>query len=135
MVLTVKQEEHGTVSDLLDKFHNQLLSNYRWHSYNIGNQYKHYLWNMLQPTECFIHVEFSENCVCKMHTAQKTLTTVPGTLQIHQVVISSPEHTKYRDVSCTCSETSRPDHTLHDISLVVSERDASRKRRKPGSTW
>lgn len=41
VTITVKSEEHGTVRDLWDKFHEQL-SKYSQHAYNITNQYKHY---------------------------------------------------------------------------------------------
>ncbi|XP_041368077.1 uncharacterized protein LOC121382620 [Gigantopelta aegis] len=41
---------------------------YRKHAYNMNNQFSHYrhLRKKLKPTECFIHVDFSENFVGKM---------------------------------------------------------------------
>ena len=32
----------------------------------------------------------------------KTLKTLPGTMEVHQILAVSPENVLHRDVSCTC---------------------------------
>ncbi|KAK6183523.1 hypothetical protein SNE40_010993 [Patella caerulea] len=68
IILTVKEEEHGSVADLLDKFYEHLWVLYRRHTFNISNQYNHYrkVRGTLTATQCFIHIDFAENFVGKM---------------------------------------------------------------------
>ncbi|KAL8600087.1 hypothetical protein ACOMHN_051633 [Nucella lapillus] len=48
----------------------------------------------------------------------KTLKTVPGTMKLHQLILVAPMVVKYRDVSCTCTDTPCPDHILRDFALT-----------------
>ena len=57
----------GTIGDPLDECHSQL-GRFKPHYYNIRHQYKFYRtlkWNMMS-NECLMHIDFSENYVCKM---------------------------------------------------------------------
>ena len=49
---------------------------------------------------------------------EKTLKTIPGTMKLHQVIVTSPEHLQFRDASCTCLEKTCPSHSLHEFSVV-----------------
>ncbi|XP_070408481.1 uncharacterized protein [Nothobranchius furzeri] len=67
--ITIKQESQATQEELLDQL-NLLLHRFKRHSYNIKNQFTHYraLRQGLKSHECLIHVDFSENYVCKYST-------------------------------------------------------------------
>lgn len=54
-----------------------------------------------------------EKCLYK-----KTLKTIPGTMKLHQLIVTSPEHLQFRDVSCTCLEKTCPNLSFHEISVV-----------------
>lgn len=64
--VTMKKEFRSTLEDLLDQLNLQLHRLTR-HVYNISNQYNHYraLRNGLKGHKCLIHVDFSENYICK----------------------------------------------------------------------
>lgn len=64
---TVKKEVEGTVGDLILEC-KCLIERYKRHSFNIHQQHRHYrtLRQSMSDTECLIHVDFSENYVCKL---------------------------------------------------------------------
>lgn len=66
--MTEKEIQNGSVGDLWDQFCD-IISRYCRHSFTVSIQYKHlrYLRDNLQANECIIHIDFSENYVCKMH--------------------------------------------------------------------
>jgi hypothetical protein len=63
ITLTVKEIREGTASDLVDKF-----VRYKKHLFTIRAQYSYYRTKRqsLADNECMIHIDFSENYVCKM---------------------------------------------------------------------
>ena len=67
VTITVKQEMRTTIGDLLDECHSQL-GRFKPHYYNIRHQYKFYrtLKRNTMSNECLMHIDFSENYVCKM---------------------------------------------------------------------
>ena len=67
VTITVKQGMRGTIGDLLDECHSQL-GRFKPHYYNIRHQYKFYrtLKRNMMSNECLMHIDFSENYVCKM---------------------------------------------------------------------
>lgn len=64
---TVKPEEKGTPQERIDNFHDQIWK-YRPHVFNNTNQHRHHklLKESLKENECFMHIDFAENYVCKM---------------------------------------------------------------------
>jgi len=68
VIITTKKDKEATLGDLIDRVHDELWLKYRKHSYNIKNQFSHYktLRQTLKSTECFIHIDFSDNYVGKM---------------------------------------------------------------------
>ncbi|KAL8592824.1 hypothetical protein ACOMHN_045978 [Nucella lapillus] len=67
--VTFKQKEQNKgLGNLWDIFHEQL-SVYTRHLFNKTTQYNHFrhLRDNLQPNECIVHIDFSENYVGKMH--------------------------------------------------------------------
>ena len=67
VTLTVKHENKGTVSDLVDNC-TSLLQRFKRHYFNIQHQYAFYreLRHTMSTRECLIHIDFAENYVCKM---------------------------------------------------------------------
>lgn len=126
--ITIKKEFQTTQEELLEWL-NLLLHRFKRHTFNINNQFTHYraLRQNLKVHECLIHVDFSENYLCKYSTEiqavhfgashqQATLHTgvsempndvppVPSIMRIHQVVSLAHGELIYRDVSCLCTTT------------------------------
>lgn len=67
VTFTVKETFSNNVSNLVDKFDNQI-KRYRSHSINIKNQYRYYKERkeILEENSCLLHIDFSENYVCKL---------------------------------------------------------------------
>lgn len=67
VTFTVKETFPNNVSNLVDKFDNQI-KRYRSHSINIKNQYRYYKERKenLEENSCLLHIDFSENYVCKL---------------------------------------------------------------------
>lgn len=67
VTFTVKETFSNNVSNLVDKFDNQI-KRYRSHSINIKNQYRYYKERKenLEENSCLLHIDFSENYVCKL---------------------------------------------------------------------
>ncbi|XP_028254033.1 uncharacterized protein LOC114441699 isoform X2 [Parambassis ranga] len=67
--ITIKKELLGTQEELLEQM-NLLLHRFKRHMFNINNQFSHYraLRHGLKAHECLIHVDFSENYLCKYST-------------------------------------------------------------------
>jgi hypothetical protein len=65
--LTVKEEIDGTIAELIDETID-LVYRFKKHTFNIQNQYLKYsqLRKGMSQNECMIHVDFSENYVCKL---------------------------------------------------------------------
>lgn len=72
--VTVKKKESGTLFDLMKEVDKQLIR-YKKHLFNIRNQYSYFreLVNKLSGNECLIHVDFSQNYVCKMHSEVQSM--------------------------------------------------------------
>lgn len=70
----VKTEREGTIQDLINAFHSDM-KNFLIHSYNISHQYKTYKYCItnLKDNETVIHIDFSENYSCKLHTEIQAL--------------------------------------------------------------
>lgn len=64
--ITIKKEFHTTQEEMLEQL-NLLLHRFKRHTFNINNQFTHYraLRQSLKAHECLIHVDFSENYLCK----------------------------------------------------------------------
>jgi hypothetical protein len=63
--------------------------------------------------------------------SRQTLTPVPGTMKLHQVILDkSPGHILYRDVSCLCLEETCDGHELRTFSFPIN----ARKRKLPTQT-
>lgn len=69
VTFTVKESMTGTISDLADSFEEQI-KRYKKHVYNIRAQYRYFrkAKEMLDESTVVVHVDFSENYVCKMAT-------------------------------------------------------------------
>lgn len=65
--ITVKDTIVKSVSDLVDKFEDELVR-YKKHVYTIRAQYEYYKKrkDSLNKNECLLHIDFSENYVCKI---------------------------------------------------------------------
>ena len=65
--LMVKQDVEGSIGDLVNEC-KCLLERYKRHSFNIIHQHHHYrsLQQTMGETECLVHIDFSENYVCKL---------------------------------------------------------------------
>lgn len=66
ITLTVKEEMSGNIGYLVDKFAEEI-SRFKKHYFNISNQLRHcrQLKEEIKPNEAVIHIDFSENFVCK----------------------------------------------------------------------
>lgn len=64
--VTLKQESETTQNELLEKF-NDHLQRFKRHLFNIRHQFSHYraLKSQMKAHECLIHIDFSENYLCK----------------------------------------------------------------------
>jgi len=69
ITLTIKEKRESSISDLVDMFEEQMVR-YKKHLFTIKNQYAYYRIKRqsLEDNECMIHIDFSENYVCKMAT-------------------------------------------------------------------
>ena len=67
VVLTVKDDVRGNLKTLVEQC-SDLLKKYKKHSYNILNQHSHYCYlrKHMAADEVLIHIDFSENYVCKL---------------------------------------------------------------------
>lgn len=65
----VKTESEGSIQDLINLI-NSDMKRFLIHSYNISHQYNSYKFCIanLKDNEVVIHIDFSENYVCKLHT-------------------------------------------------------------------
>ena len=66
VIVTLKEKEKGTISNLVEKFHKELITCYR-HLFNIKHQYRaiRSLKENLSEHGIILHVDFSENYKCK----------------------------------------------------------------------
>ncbi|XP_070182136.1 uncharacterized protein [Littorina saxatilis] len=62
-------------------------------------------------------IQGSDIMAVEKRICNKTLKTVPGTMNIHQILVVSPEQIRCRDISCTCVQDTCPDHHLRDVFL------------------
>ncbi|XP_045774208.1 uncharacterized protein LOC123873410 [Maniola jurtina] len=92
MVKTVRE---GTIQDLINAFHSDM-KNFLIHSYNISHQYKSYKFCIanLKDNETVIHIDFSENYTCKLHTEIQALHFGASKVQItlHTGVLYIKDH-------------------------------------------
>lgn len=67
ITITMKEQTKGTVGNLLDLFTDQMVR-FKIHSFNIGNQLKHYRLTKenLQENEALLHIDFAENFQTKL---------------------------------------------------------------------
>lgn len=67
ITITMKEQTKGTVGNLLDLFTYQMVR-FKIHSFNIGNQLKHYRLTKenLQENEALLHIDFAENFQTKL---------------------------------------------------------------------
>ena len=68
VTIVVKEEETGNLSQLIDLFESQI-RRYMKHIYIVRSQFNYYKQRRdnLKEDECLLHVDFSENYVCKLH--------------------------------------------------------------------
>lgn len=80
---TMKEQTKGTVGNLLDLFTDQMVR-FKIHSFNIGNQLKHYRLTKenLQENEALLHIDFAENFQTKLVEKFKACTLVPHTVKL-----------------------------------------------------
>ena len=55
------------------------------------------------------------------------LKSVPGNMNLHQLITSQYGKIRYRDVSCNCLEKTCVGHTLQDFSFVGNSKSRDRK--------
>lgn len=65
--ITMKEFKKGSVDELVNKFEDQLIR-YKKHLFTIRNQYSYYRQKKqsIKERECIVHIDFSENYICKM---------------------------------------------------------------------
>jgi hypothetical protein len=65
--ITIKELRKGSVDELVNKFEDQLIR-YKKHLFTIRNQYSYYRQKKqsIKERECIVHIDFSENYICKM---------------------------------------------------------------------
>jgi len=66
--ITVKEKETASLFDVVNRF-NELLTGIKKHLFNIRHQYIQYrqLRSKLTTADCMIHIDFSENYMCRYH--------------------------------------------------------------------
>lgn len=65
--ITIKELKKGSVDELVNKFEDQLIR-YKKYLFTIKNQYNYYRQKKqsIKERECIVHIDFSENYICKM---------------------------------------------------------------------
>lgn len=108
VTFTVRESFAGTVSDLVERFEQQI-SRYKRHLFNIKCQYQHFRErkDSLLENECILHVDFSENFVCKLHSEIQSMHfgASKKQLTLHTGVAYTGNKTAKPKTFCTVSES------------------------------
>lgn len=83
ITITMKEQTKGTVGNLLDLFTEQMVR-FKIHSFNIGNQLKHYRLTKenLQENEALLHIDFAGIFRLSLVEKFKACTLVPHTVKL-----------------------------------------------------
>lgn len=83
ITITMKEQTKGTVGNLLDLFTDQMVR-FKIHSFNIGNQLKHYRLTKenLQENEALLHIDFAGIFRLSLVEKFKACTLVPHTVKL-----------------------------------------------------
>ena len=99
---TSKENVHGTIDHLLDKFNEDLLK-LKKHVFNIQHQYHMYREEKqnLSEKEALIHIDFAESCSCKYPVEIQSMHFGSG----HQstTLHTGVYHVQVEEPSCFCA--------------------------------
>lgn len=82
--ITIKELKKGSVDELVNKFEDQLIR-YKKHLFTIRNQYSYYRQKKqsIKERECIVHIDFSENYICKMSSEIQSMHFGPPAIWAH----------------------------------------------------
>lgn len=117
ITITMKEQTKGSVGNLLDLFTDQMVR-FKIHSFNIGNQLKHYRLTKenLQENEALLHIDFAENFQTKL---SREIQSMHFGASHSQITIHTGVY--YNGNNSACSFATVSDSMDHSLPAIWSQ--------------